>query len=362
MFLSGLTRPGAKSKARSGQPLRDAISALLTCSPAQIIIACTKSRFSRTAQRWSNCHKQQISSLQEPRNIRCVLACPFTEKAFIKACQYGTAPSYRARINIIGQSGAGKTSLTRRLLGQKFQETEESTDGIETHRIEFPRMADNKAKETWTEAELRIDDLVKEFSQEVVLQVQKSSAAATGGAPAPDQTALKQSPTASEGSQPVPHSGEHTEEEHTFEKKPTIMEELKAFQEEQKKVQATDEEAEGITKGVLRLWDFGGQTEFYATHHMFLDADAVNIIVMDISKALRSEANPDEDEDEAILGVPSTPEEFLCYWLRSIEAKAEEKKTEPTVLVVLTHKDLVHSPQPNDFVAAFKKDIPVQPR
>ncbi len=88
-------------------------------------------------------------------------------QAFQEACQHGTHPSYRARIKVIGHSGAGKTSLTRRLLGQKFQEKEESTDGIETHRIEFDLYESPDSLNSWVEADLKPEKLAAHFSREV---------------------------------------------------------------------------------------------------------------------------------------------------------------------------------------------------
>ncbi len=98
-------------------------------------------------------------------------------QAFLEACRHGTHPSYRARINIIGHSGAGKTSLTRRLLGQKFQKEEESTDGIETHRIEFDlkqvqgEKSEEEGQETsWKESVLKTELLARIFNEDVVLR------------------------------------------------------------------------------------------------------------------------------------------------------------------------------------------------
>ncbi len=196
-------------------------------------------------------YKQQAATMAETKAFMEAEM----DKAFQEALKYDTHPSYRARINIIGHSGAGKTSLTRRLLGQNFHPKQESTDGIETHRIEFDLGESSGGSCVWRETEFR------------------------------------------------------TEEQNPV-------------------------------KGVLRLWDFGGQTEFYVTHHMFLDADAINIIVMDISKPLKEKLSKDWD-GKLYAGVPQTPEEFLCYWLRTIEATTAQKQREPNVVLIFTHLDLI---------------------
>ncbi len=110
-------------------------------------------------------------------------------------------------------------------------------------------------------------------------------------------------------------------------------------------------------KGVLRLWDFGGQTEFYTTHHIFLNADAINIIVMDISKPLKRKLISQDQEEKQLQGIPETPEDFLCYWLRSIEMSAREKEIQPTVLLVLTHKDKVAAAEQGSYITTFTKDV-----
>ena len=35
---------------------------------------------------------------------------------------------------------------------------------------------------------------------------------------------------------------------------------------------------------IIFVWDFGGQAEYYATHDLFVRADVVHLIVMDITK------------------------------------------------------------------------------
>ncbi len=108
-------------------------------------------------------------------------------------------------------------------------------------------------------------------------------------------------------------------------------------------------------QAVLRLWDFGGQTEFYATHHMFLDAGAVNIIVMDISQPLTMHIKS-QDEDLPV-GIPNTQEEFLCYWLKSIEAKARQTKVQPEVNLILTHVDMIPHTQVARYVSVYQQEI-----
>ncbi len=297
----------------------------------------------------------------------------FSERAFIEACLHGTRPSYRARINIIGHSGAGKTSLTRRLLGKSFQRREKTTEGIATHRVEF--VTEESAKQTWTEAELDTEDLVREFCKEVSLKIQQPGIYTQHNAASPQEKNPEASPSSSKNPSAESSSDGALSETspldqppklEMFEVNPELLQQAMSGQEdlepkEKKSVIQRISNAVGLSKasdayremqqvGVLQLWDFGGQTEFYTTHHMFMDAQAVNIVVMDISKQLSSEVR----SEGLVKGIPSTAEDFFCYWLRSIQNQADEKRVEPTVLLVLTHKDQISSRHVKSHIDSFK--------
>ena len=59
---------------------------------------------------------------------------PEAERAFQKAMKSGKVEVYRGRILLLGQEGAGKTSLKKSLLGLPFDPKEESTVGVEVDR------------------------------------------------------------------------------------------------------------------------------------------------------------------------------------------------------------------------------------
>ncbi len=296
-------------------------------------------------------------------------------RAFLEACKSGTHPSYRARINIIGHSRAGKTSLTRRLLGQKFQKDVESTDGIETHRIEFDLNESPLGLHTWAESDLKTEELSQKFTTEVLqMKERQAEKDITHNQVKQSDESIYASSSVQQGATKAQEVlSQHSTQDQDFPENPiqkTILvkenqlEELKAAM-DQKCLQPS-ENSKQEEKGVLRLWDFGGQTEFYATHHMFLDADAVNIIVMDLSKPFKSEIATTDKQRR--MGVPSTQGDFLSYWLRSIEAKIEEakKKSEkqkqeenvkPKVILVFTHLDMSTIEQKEQFVVEVKETI-----
>ena len=65
----------------------------------------------------------------------------------------GFVKIYRARINIIGHSRAGKTSLLRKLLGQPFQVDARRTEGIAIHVIKSDFCDKGKKTRKWSETD-----------------------------------------------------------------------------------------------------------------------------------------------------------------------------------------------------------------
>ncbi len=316
---------------------------------------------------------------QEPRLQLAAGAEYKMATAFREACKHGTRPSCRARINIIGHSGAGKTSLTRRLLGQEFQENEESTDGIETHRIEVDLQEIEEQSQKWVETELKPDDLAKIFSEDVLERRERgaehfqasyfhwNNPSSQVNAVSPDvikELLKEEQKRARQVHQRIAHKLKPKKRQDHRKRLKKL-----AAPKHRGSLGSAQKDGSGKTNGILKLWDFGGQTEFYTTHHIFLDADAINIIVMDISKPLKETLSDQlennvrpitcaqklgrEKDQMTLVGVPQTPEEFLCYWLRSIQVKADEKNLTPIVMLVLTHKSTVSGLQPSSYVNSF---------
>ncbi len=236
-------------------------------------------------------------------------------------------------------------------------------------------------RQTWTEADLDIRQLVREFNQDVLSRRQRQ---VPGKAVHPIE---KETPgnedddgeRATSGGSAMSAVGTSVQKNVLDDE---VMNELKLFtkeegvrkEEEMKRAKGEDsgglawfksffgrkddvqQESKQEIKGVLRLWDFGGQTEFYTTHHMFMDTDAVNVIVMDISKGLKDQLK-DLDEDLTV-GIPNTPEKFLCYWLRTIQSGTNPSQGQHDVALVFTHKDLVSpSRDVEKYIEDFKDEV-----
>ena len=73
-----------------------------------------------------------FSDMGVSRNMSVMLSDQPLKKAYCSAEAYGELPNNRARVLILGEPRAGKTSLLNRLLGRQFDIHEQPTHGIET--------------------------------------------------------------------------------------------------------------------------------------------------------------------------------------------------------------------------------------
>ncbi|CAG2217722.1 TTN [Mytilus edulis] len=96
------------------------------------------------------------------------------------------------------------------------------------------------------------------------------------------------------------------------------------------------------------FWDFAGQKEFYATHQTFLSANAVYLLVVDISEDFKSKTyeNMIEKEFDSIG-------EYIDFWLDNIHCYCTDDKNtpmqcnedgnlNPPVIIVGTGIDKIH--------------------
>ncbi|KAK3096909.1 hypothetical protein FSP39_004654 [Pinctada imbricata] len=79
---------------------------------------------------------------------------PEGKKAHAQAIQHDKDKSYRLVVNIVGKVAQGKTSLRRLLVGEDFNEREESTVGIEHELVETLGTSPS-SNASWTKVDLR---------------------------------------------------------------------------------------------------------------------------------------------------------------------------------------------------------------
>ena len=282
-------------------------------------------------------------------------------------CRTGSTESYRGKINLIGYTRAGKSSFLRRLLGKPFLENVESTEGIHTQLIITTYDITHQALGPWKEVQFNIADIALKFNQKVFDAKSNYGEAKFRGNPICNQKELAQesvvqrhpideflaSPelpadsgigdtgaTTDPGSQSsfnylLSHQNEDTPD---IKLDIDTLSQLDDFMRSYKSHNDTNQSIECQ----LRVWDHGGQLEFLTTHHLFLDVDAINLIVMDITKSL-TEVIPNRFGDKAVPSVPRSSQQFLDYWLNSILVKAKLKKIDPSIAIILTHRDELKS-------------------
>lgn len=277
------------------------------------------------------------------------------------------APVMRVPIMIIGQERAGKTSLKRSLKGQLFNPKEKSTDGIERDTSYF-----SVTTEIWCTGETKqepdsdsavsfhnrvahvvVNNLkAEEATEEITPSESVRNTVGSEDKEAVHVPAVKdvvdvvalptESPASQFGNLPVKVRKEE----------PTVKQELppatakcvaKLLKESPK---TEDERVYSI------LWDFGGQSVYYATHPIFLTTKALYVLACDLSKIPEERApfvskegvfGPIED-----IHSTKTNEDYLRLWLSSISTLPSESGSSgskklpemlPPVILVCTHAD-----------------------
>ena len=297
-------------------------------------------------------------------------------------CATGSTKSYRVKINVIGYTKAGKSTLILRLLGEPFQNLE-STEGIQTQLIYTTFDAKHEVIGPWEEIRLNSEIVVKDFNKQAITlsdNINRSRVATKASKKSivnPQVTTShpvkpRQQDCQQETVDPQPSvvktittSNEENEAPNTSDSKksatgikmdPVTFQQLNKLKERSNR----EQETEDATECLINLWDHGGQVEFLATHHLFLDADAVNLIVMDITKKLHGEI-PSKHQKANTDGVPRTGANFLDYWMQMILQKSESKGINPNVAIILTHLDEVTAPEADDYIAGLINYIKVKP-
>ena len=273
-------------------------------------------------------------------------------EALKKATAVGDkAPWGRAKLMVVGQGRAGKTSTVRRLLGRGFNANEASTLGLQTKQefsVDLTRTVNG-----FVEVDPEEDFVRRQVTKLARLRYQnggnaKDSERAAASKPKLlaiheeifEEESLKGSTPGAEKvkgvepRQPEREKGGETKEEAEEEEEEEAQEEEQALarrvSEEEfdvarrysESIFGTIIDGEEETKVQLTIWDYGGQRVFYALHHLFLTEYGVYTLVFDMREVLNK-------EDDAV--------EYLQFWLKSIALHAPSA---PIVLVG-TYRDEV---------------------
>ena len=335
-------------------------------------------------------------------------------EAYNKALAEGTTCVKRVPIMLIGQDRTGKTSLKNSLIGTRFNRDEESTVGINVDPSHF-----KVSTETWkageTDPTTSVDTavsyehhaarLVVESLREVRVVQEESTRTEpvpSESIPLVDQASSNVNSDFTSEPSHVPdvithdtaelfsgskdsESGETSTDPESIltssnlepdEKRhpktacsksdlterqqddtplviPKMPEEIATLIEKLlKELDKVDDKADIYSV----LWDFGGQSVYYATHPLFLTARAIYLLVFDLSRGPLERAKPVVRQGtfkkfEDSFG-PKTNLDYLDFWMTSVASLANQDGnheltsssgilpvTLPSVFLVCTHAD-----------------------
>ena len=106
-----------------------------------------------------------------PREIKA--QGPEAKLAYENALKTGKVKVYRARIMLIGQDRAGKTSLKKSFLGLPFNPEEDSTDGIEVDPSKFEVDIDQVKNWKRTDKKLSVSQFALDLAKMVAKEIQE---------------------------------------------------------------------------------------------------------------------------------------------------------------------------------------------
>ena len=106
-----------------------------------------------------------------PREIKAL--GPEAKLAYVNALKTGKVKVYRARIMLIGQDRAGKTSLKKSFLGLPFNPEEDSTDGIEVDPSKFEVDIDQVKNWKLTDKKLSVSQFALDLAKMVAKEIQE---------------------------------------------------------------------------------------------------------------------------------------------------------------------------------------------
>ncbi|OWF41752.1 serine/threonine-protein kinase pats1 [Mizuhopecten yessoensis] len=310
---------------------------------------------------------------------------------------------YHIRVIVIGQTGVGKTTLTRNLLRLpriRPQAKILSTDGVDIHSS-FVSLHDN----SWVTDDTEMRKASKTRDAKLIKLLQSSNSlkneiSAISGEADPktaddhdnsgddssDQTftpkeyASKSDDVSfsldeSDNDAPTKMGTEAFSPSQIFTKTDSFLsckeflQTVRAFEKAKFEPSASDEgQTEGQTGddpflktvrdlvmsqkdsiadlddmnyGELSVWDFAGQFVFYTTHHTFLTPRAVYLLVTRLDQSLTDII----DNDQCFLDATGCKEmkigDLVSYWMNSVHTYSHSVDHLPPVILVGTHLDKV---------------------
>ncbi len=249
-------------------------------------------------------------------------------KAFKTAVAEGTAHASRLKIMVVGEVGAGKTSLTRSLCGEPFQDTREKTRGIQTASTNEPIIQSTKLDESWKHADPDLSHYDELIARNVCMKLKQmlrrghlpglpSTSGELDLTPLLERLAVTTFPGLLSPLLPDPGSEEHVS--HVVTECVTVDDSPRKYPATlvARKLSCATNELSSIKK---IIWDFAGHQLYEPMHHVFMNSTSLYLVVFSLVKMQKS------------------PDKSLCkihYWLNSI---ASHTSSSTPVILVGTHK------------------------
>ncbi|KAI8513369.1 hypothetical protein Bbelb_100080 [Branchiostoma belcheri] len=262
---------------------------------------------------------------------------PEMQQLYSQARREGVHSMHSVRGLVVGQFRSGKTSVVRRLTGEKAVGDEPITHGIE--------ILPSVKTRTWRKAREEPDDF-KETMAERLAEHQRNKSRTWSSSQVQEAFEQQINPTGrAEG------IGSSTSPRQTQDIPDDVITKAK----QRLKSGMTEEQLGTAEHPRISLWDFGGQDTYYGSHECFFTYRGIYILVMSLLQKL-SDPVPVLDYKASVDNLV-TGRDYLDYWLNSVHTHTlvhgREQTGEPRVALVLTHKDRVNESD----IEEYKKDI-----
>ena len=318
---------------------------------------------------------QALYTLYKTKFIKYVFTCfflvppeiigrgPLHVAAYNKALEEGETRFMRLPVMLIGQARSGKTSLKKSLKKEKFDEKELSTDGIERDPSYFSvtnEIMSSEETEEGQDVDFEVffrDRMGKSMLHECRTFVRREASLEMRERnfgslfPLVKQMVKNDADPSEEQSEKL----FETNKESSCRKRFEVPQKTAACFEKSVNQSHIDD-----GKVYFTLWDFGGQSVYYATHPIFLTGKAIYLLVYDLTKDPGGKA--DSIERQGVFGprvdsdCGKTNKDYLRCWMSSVAALESQttghsKSTSsgnlpeklPPVILTCTHSDLVGS-------------------
>ncbi|XP_061195553.1 uncharacterized protein LOC133203784 [Saccostrea echinata] len=271
-----------------------------------------------------------------------------------------------ARGILVGCAEAGKTTLLKRLRGQRqnVSEVTESTRGLEVHQHLFIvkdgmlEVADDDSPlKTFIRintADLKPDpssavDISNKNEKEDNLELRRSEKE--------NEVIYSREEKKEENMEMSGSPTEGTEEENTVETMASVLSsEAQAMVKEEIFQKILSEKEKLPTVSML---DFAGQLAYYACHQIYVTPKAFFILVLDMTKRFEDVVSKEKDNQEGSIFSVWTYKDYLKFWITSIKTFGG---TKAPLFVVVTHTEGKSTDEINKYFKEFWKAVPGEDR